>query len=110
MKRNWVDFRLLTNILCGIRQDINYRLDFAELFPKLTDLCVAGGQFGRLDFFDAIKSLADLAWVNLWGTLVAETHIRREEGDNLVSKLESTVGDIRLASRIQVVFEPCHRQ
>lgn len=90
-------------------QDINYRLDFAELFPKLTHLCAAGSQFGRLDFFDAIKSLAELLWVNLWGTLVAETHIRREE-DTLVSKLESTFGDIHLASRIQVVFEPCRRQ
>ena len=103
-----MDFRII-QLSCGIRQDINYKLDFAELFPKLTHLCVAGSQFGRLDFFDAIKSLAELQWVNLWGTLVAETHIRREEEDNLVFKLESTVGDIHLASRIQVVFEPCQR-
>ena len=92
-------------------QDINYRLDFADLFPRLTHLCVAGSQFGRLDFFDAIKSLADLLWVNLYGTLVAETHVLRDEEDNLVSKLStSTMGDIQLASRISVVFEPCRWQ
>ena len=92
-------------------QDINFRLDFAELFPRLTHLCVAGSQFGRLDFFDAIKSLAELLWVNLWGTLVAETHVQRDEQDNLVSMLStSTMGDIQLASRINVVFEPCRLQ
>ena len=103
-------YQLKNQISFGTRQDINYRLDFAELFPKLSHLCVAGSSFGRLDFFDAIKSLRELEWVNLWGTLVAESHVQRDGEDGRVSGLQTTNGDIRLASRIQVVFELCQTQ
>ena len=56
------------------------------------------------------KSLRELEWVNLWGTLVAESHIQRDGEDGRVSGLQTTNGDIRLASRIQVVFELCQTQ